>query len=169
MATATLTQATVSSNPANKVSLANVVFATAGKIIEKEMVRDEIVDGSNHKVELMIAARIDGQHVFSRQYEADFSVGHTSERASGQNPNVAKLLACVLSKLNTQTREALLRDLPQEFAANGGEFPPVDESISAAADGMLKQMRAAMPKTKVRGAISVKHNPPAHPLTVFAG
>lgn len=169
MATATLLQPSGDSNPVNKVAMANVVLAAAGKIIEKELRRDEIADGSSHKVELMLVARVDGQHRYSQQFEADVSVGHSSERASGQNPNVAKLLAHVLAKLNAATREAILRDLPAEFAANGGEFGAVDEAMSAAADGMLKRMRASMPKSTVRGSISVKHAPPPAPLNLFIG
>jgi hypothetical protein len=169
MATATLLQPSGDGNPVNKVALANVVFAATGKIIEKELRRDEIADGSSHKVELMLVARIDGQHRFMQQYVADVSVGHSAERACGQNPNVAKVLAYALSKLNAATREAIIRELPQDFADNGAEFPAVDAAIEAAADGMLKKMRAAMPKTTVRGSVSVKHEQPRQPLNLFIG
>lgn len=170
MATANLQQTSSSSNPTiNKVSAANMVLAAAGKIIEKECRRDEIADGSSHKIELMLIARIDGEHRYSQQFVADVSVGHSSERASGQNPNVAKLLAYALSKLNPATRESIIRDLPQDFADGGGEFPAVDSSVVDAAEGMLKRMRASMPKSVVRGSVSVKYAPPQAPLNLFIG
>jgi hypothetical protein len=106
-------------------------------------------------VEVLIVAKIEGA-IFREQYTADINVGHASVRASSVNPDMSQVLGLILSKLNEQTREAILRDLPAEFAANGCELPEVDAAIAEAASGMLKKMRASKSQD-VRGSVSVKY------------
>jgi hypothetical protein len=152
---------------ANLVELSACVWAAVGKIAEKESRRDDIADGASHDLELLIAARIDGEHVYQRHFRAGLQVGHESRRASNQNPPLGQLIGAILCKLNQATREAVLRDLADEFAAAGGQFAEVDATTAAAVDGMLAKMRAAMPQATVRGSVSVKHQPAAVPLSIF--
>ncbi len=65
------------------------------------------------------------------------AVGEDTEAASSVTPQPDQLLAFVLGKLNTATREKLLRELPEEFAANGNDMPETDDSLVDAVHDML--------------------------------
>ena len=86
---------------------------------------------------------------------ADVTVGFDSTRASSSGPRADELLAVVLAKLNTATRERILRDLPDEFAANGNELPAVAPALIEQCGAMLKRLRGKVSQT-VRGAVSVR-------------
>lgn len=151
------------SNPVNKVELSAAVIQAAAKIFEKESRRDDLRDGGAYSVDLYVTGRVNNGPVFKKCYHAEMSVGHATVQASSATPDQAKLIGHILSKLNATTREAILRDLPNEFAANGNELPAVAKEIEAATDGLLKKLRASKQVAK-RGNVSIKHNEANPPL-----
>jgi hypothetical protein len=81
------------------------------------------------------------------------SVGEDTMTASSVTPQPDELLAHILSKLNTATREKLLRELPEEFVANGNEMPAAEESLVEAVREMLTKLRRRVSRPR-RGAVS---------------
>jgi hypothetical protein len=79
-------------------------------------------------------------------------VGEDSVTASSVTPQADQLLALVLAKLNTATREKLLHELPAEFAANGNEMPATDESLVEAVREMLTKLRRRVTRPR-RGSV----------------
>lgn len=154
----------VNAAPVNKLALAAAVWEAVGKIAGKESRRDDIPDGSAHKIELYLAAKIDGQ-IYRQGFTANLTVGHGSTRAASSLPNMGEVLGHVLAQLNGATREAVLAKLPEIYAANDGKLPEVPAEIAAAADGMLEKLRASKTQT-VRGPVSVKYDPAAAPLSL---
>ena len=83
----------------------------------------------------------------------DGSVGDLGlTSASSTGPSQAHLLAVLLGKLNRQTRDKILREMADEYAANGCQLPEVAEELTQAADELLKKLRKAEKVTK-RGAV----------------
>ncbi len=168
MAASIIAAGTADNNPQDLVALRAAAYTTLAKIADKEISRDDIPDGFSGKVELLIAARINGK-IIQEVFDSTISVGHASQRASTVTPQPAALLALVLSKLNTATREKILNELPADFVANGNAMPEPSPELTAEAEGLLAKLRANKPQT-VRGNVSVKHvkgDEPKKPLKIF--
>lgn len=80
-------------------------------------------------------------------------VGRDSDGATSVTPSANELLAVVLSKLNAVTREKILRELPNEFEANGNQMPEVETSLVDAAAGMLSRLRRKVDQHR-KGAVT---------------
>jgi len=174
MASKKVSQSSAESTPVvetagiNQVEYSAICLEAVSKSLEKASRRDDIADGTNCVVDLMIAARINNGPVWRHTATCDFSVGHTSERASSTISGMNKLLAYVMGKLNEATREAILRDLVGEYQTAGCEFPDSPKEIESATENMLKQIRACK-KQVVRGTVNSKPRDARPPLTVFNG
>jgi hypothetical protein len=170
MSTATTTKArtakksttpaiTPTTNPAgerpNLVELRAAVFAALAKVAEGEGDRDEMADGGRHEFSLTVSGEIDG-YEFGQSFAGHLSVGHASDRASSTGPNQDHLLAYVLSKLNTVTRDAIFRDTAAEFAAAGNELPAVDDAAMSAARDFRAGLRQKVTQ-HVRGSVHVEY------------
>jgi hypothetical protein len=81
------------------------------------------------------------------------TVGHDSETASTVTPGADVLLGLVLAKLNTATRESILRELPADFAAAGAEYPEVPEAIVEATEALTASLRRKVSQHR-RGSVS---------------
>ncbi len=81
------------------------------------------------------------------------AVGEDTEAASSVTPQPDQLLAYVLGKLNTATREKLLRELPEEFVANGNDMPASDEGLVDAVHDMLAKLRRTVIRPR-RGSVT---------------
>jgi hypothetical protein len=152
-ATAT-TAAGVSFERPNLVGLHAAVFAALGKVAEDEGDRDELADGAAHRFSLTISGDIDG-HAFGQTFAGGLTVGHASNRASSTGPNQDHLLAYVLGKLNSATREKILRDTAAEFAA-AGELPAVADANITAARDFRASLRQKVTQ-HVRGSVRVEY------------
>lgn len=152
MATATACKP-VAERP-NLVGLRAAVFAALGKVAEDEGDRDELADGAAHRFSLTISGDIDG-HGFGQSFAGGLTVGHASNRASSTGPNQDHLLAYVLGKLNSATREKILRDTAAEFAA-AGELPAVADTDIAAARDFRASLRQKVSQY-VRGSVRVEY------------
>lgn len=163
MALANLQNDLFSSNPpsnaasgqkANLVAAHAAIVSAVSRWAGQNERRDDLPDGYHAKVQVSIAAKVEGvNEIYRKGFTVDLSVGHSSTRASSSNPSLPKLIGLIMAKLNEQTREAILRDLPEIFASNGGELPEVDSAIATAVDGMMKKLRASKPQT-VRGSVT---------------
>jgi hypothetical protein len=112
--------------------------------------------GTSHDIDLRIVATIDDTQQIEIEASGTLSVGHDSVRASSSTPDADRLLATVLAKLNRQTREAILRDVPEEFAANGNQLPELPEEAIAAAKAFHQRLRAKV-EQKVKGTVRFAH------------
>jgi len=156
--TKTRTRKPAASKPAPAVDpavVAAAAYTALAKVGGKEANRDDLAAGATHAVRLAIAGQIDGEE-FETYIAADLSVGHDSTRASSTGPKQGELIAVILGKLNTATRDKILRELPEEFAANDNQLPAVDTTAVDAVDSMLKRLRAKKTQN-VRGSVSCSY------------
>jgi hypothetical protein len=147
----------------NLVALSAAVWEAVGRVAEKENRRDDIPDGFSGRVELSLAAKIQGQ-IYRQQFTADLTVGYGSQAATSSLPNVGAIVGHILARLNAATREAILRELPAAYAAAGGKLE-VTAEIEAAAEGLLSKLRATKQIAK-RGPVSCKYQPAAPSLSL---
>lgn len=143
------------SSPAPSAVISAVAWHTLLKTADKEACRDNLIAGESHVVNLSVTGDVDGQ-TFSEHMRAVVTVGHDTTRASSATPDLGHLIGAILSKLNEATREAILRDLPEQYAAAGCQLPEVSQEIADKTDAMLKRLRAKR-TTNVRGSVSVKY------------
>lgn len=131
-----------------------VLWTALGKTAAKEASRDELAAGASHELHLSIAGTIDGETV-GQTVRATLTVGHDSLKASSSGPKPAEVIACVLDNLNEATREAILKRLPERFAAMG-QLPDVPASLVKAAERLLGQLRNAEQSTQ-RGPVACRY------------
>jgi hypothetical protein len=72
------------------------------------------------------------------------------------------LVAYLLSILSRPKREALLKELPESFAAADNRLPDVDAGLVEAAENLLGRLRSKV-QQHVRGSISTSYT--VHNLT----
>jgi hypothetical protein len=121
-------------------SQGHVVWAVLGKIGNKQLKPQELSQGSSHKVVLHVHGTVDGRH-FEQSIDSVLTVGFEQKKTSSVNPQVPQLLALILSKLNTATRNRIPADIPTEFAANENVLPKPDDSLVNEVEQMLLKLR----------------------------
>ena len=162
-------RSTSATTPATPDLLATraAMFAFIGKLAADEGERDDMTDGQHSEVTLSIVAEVDGKRCH-HAFAGTVDVGHASTRASSVGPNQDELLALVLAKLNTVTRDKLCRDLASEFAAAGGKLPAVDKSIVDQAAKLKSDLRQKVDQP-VRGSVRVKYAAAQQPSFAVVG
>ena len=144
--------------------LAAVLWAATDKVAGKELDRDKLNQNESHQVRLMVTGEIDGKTIH-RSLHGTLKVGADQERAVSATPDQPTLVALILSKLNEATREKILAELPQQFAALG-TWPEVAPHLIESAEQMLRNIRSK--KTiKVRGNVRFVYDAngqPAKPM-----
>jgi hypothetical protein len=143
--------------------LSSVVFAAMEKVGAKQKKPDHLADGASHSVRMLIKGEVDGQ-LFEQSIVSIVSIGHRQEKSSSVNPQVAELIAYVLSKLNSATRERILADVPTDFCDNGMQLPESSKELVNSAKAMLKKLRATKTVTArgpVRCEYTLMHDTPA--------
>ncbi len=153
--------------PINKVEHAAAVWAAVNYLAAKEIEtsRDELTAGKSYGVNLYIAGQIDDGPVFRQSLSGKLDVGHSSEVAASHTPGGDKrLIAIIMGKLNQATREALLRELPTDYA--GDEPPTANAAIEAEVDAMLKALRAGK-KSPRRGIVKFDGKPSQPSLSLI--
>ena len=148
------------------VAQSAAIWGAISKVAGKEFSREHLPGGVNHTIDIHIAARVDGGQVWQQDFTAMMSVGFDSERASSSACDQGKLLALLLAKLNTVTREKFLRETIENFAANGNELPEAPAEVVEDCDRLLSGLRSQK-QTSVKGSVSVKHLPAAQRLAIF--
>lgn len=143
-----------SAPPVNS-AISAVAWHALLKVADKESVRDDLAPGSLHSIDMAVSGSIDGED-FEQHIAATMTVGHDSTRATSATPALAEVVGAILAKLNTATREAILRDLPEQFAAAGCQLPEVPSDIAEKAAAMLVRLRAKK-SVDVRGPVSCKY------------
>lgn len=133
--------------------LRHLAWAAMEKIGKKELDPKALSQGTSHTVSLQIAGLIDEQP-FTETIESIISVGHEQQKTSSVNPQVAELIAWILSKLNSATRDRILSDLPEEFATHG--MPESSPSFVDDVNHMLLQLRQVKTVT-ARGPIRCEY------------
>ena len=133
----------------------SALWGFINKASDKEFVSSGLEAGGKHTANLTINGTVDGE-VVNLNLSGDLLKGFDSTRASSSTPAAAKLLALVLSKLNTATRSKILSEIPETFAANGNELPEVDKGIVEATENMLSRLRSKV-QTNVKGSVTCQY------------
>jgi hypothetical protein len=150
----------------NLVAAHAAIWESIGKLYGQEGRRDDLPDGFAGRIELSIAAKVEGvAQPFRQGFTVDLTAGYASQRASSTLPKVGLIVGHILGLLNAATREAVLRDLPAIYAANDGDLPDVPATVAEAAESLLAKLRASIPQ-KVRGSVSAKCTAGALPLSL---
>lgn len=136
-------------------SISSVVWAMLEKIGKKELQPSALEDGASHRISARIEGNVDGQ-AFSQAVEAILSIGHAHVKSSSVTPQVAELIAYLLSKLNRATRNRLLIDIPLEFVANDNQLPEPNPVLVDDAKRLLKQLRSQK-RVNARGPIRCEY------------
>ena len=136
-------------------NLSAIAFAALGYVADKEGDRDSLTDGAAHDIGLTVSGTIDDQP-FAVSIDGRLTIGHASEKASSSTPNIAHIVAALLSKLNKATREKIARELPAEFAANGHAFPELPVGDVAEAENLLAAFRQSK-RVKSRGPVKLSY------------
>lgn len=123
-------------------SLSSTLWAALEKIGSKQKQHTALDEGSSHQINLQITGDVDGRR-FCETISSVVSVGHDQMKTTSATPQVAELIAFILSKLNRVTREHLLSEVPVEFAENNQTIPEVDEAIVRASSDLLAKLRSA--------------------------
>lgn len=145
----------VSAPQVNETLVSSAAWAALGYVAGKEGNRDALPAGSSMVVDLRIDGFIEGQPI-EHSISGRLTVGRDSERASSTTPNLDQVLAWVLGKLNKATREAVLRDLPAEFEANGSAMPNVTVGAVVQVKTLLSKLRQTK-QTPVRGSVKYEY------------
>ena len=128
-----------------------IIWAALERVSAKQGCRDQLESGDSHEVHVRLEGDVDGEH-FAQNVSAVLTVGHEQQKAASATPDQPRLIGAILAKLNATTREKILRELPEEFAASGGELPDVAPELTSSAEGMLRRLRAKKTVT-ARGAV----------------
>ena len=91
---------------------------------------------------------------WDKKISGRLAVGEDYSRSGSRGPELAHLVAVILSKLSTRVRANLLRSIPEQFAA-AGQLPEVDELLLDAAASFLKRLRSKTSQT-CRGPVTVE-------------
>jgi len=135
--------------------LSHVVWAAMGKVGQKQLKPKMLAEGSRHLVALRVEGEVDGVP-FRQKLTSVVTIGHEQEKSSSVTPQVPELVAYILSKLNSATRDRLLNDIPKEFVECGNRLPTPSPVLVDEAKHMLKKLRET--KTVVaRGAIRCEY------------
>jgi len=130
---------------------AAAVAAALAKFAKAHTDRDAMPDGAAYDVDIAMAATVNGQPL-AAEVTADVTVGHAQTRASSVGPDQNHVIAAILAKLNTRTRNKILHDLPAEFAA-AGELPEVDPEAIEDVKAFRKALRAEVSQD-VKGSVT---------------
>jgi hypothetical protein len=131
--------------------LSHVVWAAMEKVGHKQLKPKMLAEGSRHLVALRVEGEVDGVP-FRQKLTSVVTIGHEQEKTSSVNPQVPELVAYILSKLNSATRDRLLSNIPNEFVENGNQLPKPSLVLVDEAKQMLKQLRETKTVT-ARGPI----------------
>ncbi len=136
--------------------LRSAVFAALEKIGSKQKEPRELVNGRQHSIRMLITGEIDDQ-LFEQSVVSILSIGHAQQRSSSVNPQVPELVAYILGKLNTVTRERILADVPVEFRQNENRLPESSPELLERSKAMLKELRQTK-KVIARGPVRCEYS-----------
>ncbi len=138
-------------------ALRAALFHALLKSAEKEAVRADLTGGSAYVIAVRIAGTVDGLKV-SHTLAGRLTVGADYTRSASATPSIDRVVAAILGKLNTKTREAVMRDLVAEFTANSGELPDAGSGVAEEAAQFLSRLRATK-SVDARGPVSFRPGP----------
>jgi len=133
--------------------LRQLIWAAMEKVGKKELDSDQLEQGTSHTVSMHIEGTVDEQP-FTEIIESLVTIGHEQQKTSSVNPQVAELIAWILSKLNRATRNRILSNLPKEFEERG--MPESSQVLVDEVNHMLLQLRQTKTVT-ARGPIRCEY------------
>ena len=144
----------------NNPGLSSVVFAALSKAAEKQVGRDEIVDGSKHSVQFDGFGKVDGIP-FSVSIDTEVKVGHGGVRTSSVAIAPARQLAYVFELVElafgAQALKEIIDDMVDKYKT-AGEIPASDHYVELATevgDTLRKTSQVAY-----RGSVTVSTTKP---------
>ena len=136
--------------------LPQVVWAAIEKIGAKQKKPKMLVEGSHHVVQMNLSGEVD-EMPFDQDVSSIVIVGHQQKRTSSVNPQIAELIALILGKLNSATRNKILNDLPAEFQENDNRLPVANAALVEEVKQMLRKLRETKTVT-VNPAVRCVHS-----------
>jgi hypothetical protein len=131
----------------------NTALFAVQKATAKHQERESLAPGS-YECDITITGTVDANPVYAR-FLGSLSVGTDTVANSSSGPNQAELLAVVMGKLNSATREKITRELADAFSANGNRLPEVPAAQIEAAEMLLKRLRSTISQAR-KGTVSFK-------------
>ena len=138
-----------------KPELAAACWAALEAVAKKECRRDALAAGAEYDVALRIAGEIKTK-AFACEAQAHLAVNQDGVRVVSQAPATPQLVGYLLGLLSRAKREALLAELPEQFAAADNRLPDVDVGLVEAAKKLLERLRAKV-QQEVRGSLSTSY------------
>lgn len=120
---------------------------------EAKQLRDELLDGSSHQVQVAVIATIDDKFEIEEAIRGGLTVGHGITVADHTAADPAHLVAYLLSFLTAKRREQILDELPASFTEAGGKLPELEERSIAEAKAFLERLRVRGPDKSQRGSV----------------
>ncbi len=146
----------VSSNP----GLSSVVFAALSKAAEKQIGRDEIVDGSKHVVTFDGFGKVNDVP-FSVSLDTEVKVGHGGMKASSVAIDPTRQMAYVFELIELAFGPSALKeiidDMVGKFKATG-EIPATDHYVELAEE-VAKELRKSR-QIAFKGSVVVSTTKP---------
>jgi hypothetical protein len=138
-----------------------ICWAALRGAANKETRRDCLPDGKGFDVVLRVAGELKTKP-FACEIEARVAIGKDQQRCCSEAAPQAHLLAYVFSLMPKTRRDALLLELPEQFAEADERLPDVPAALVEAAENLLDRLRAKRQET-TRGPVSVSYK--LHDLT----
>lgn len=148
----------------NLVACRAALMAIIAKIGGGEGDRDALSAGEHHTASVTVLAEINGQR-FQQSWDSTLDVGPDSVRASAVGAPQADVIAWLLRRVNAATKAKLLREMAEEYAANGNDFG-VTEAERGEVEESLKRLRQKVDQP-VRGSVRVNYAAAAAPLKII--
>lgn len=144
-----------STKEAKQDALRAILWTALSKVAAKESRRDLLEAGAKHDISFTLVAHVNEQPL---QLTATslLTIGHDDTRSVSHAVPVDHLVAYLLGELPATRRNAILRLLPEEFAACGNALPPADAGLLEAAENLLGRLRSKVTEP-VRGAVSATY------------
>lgn len=138
--------------PCPKIELANAVLIALAKQCDKWGDRDQLEDGGKYVVKANVAGVVNG-HSFSLPVDTVLTVGHATNKASSQVPELSSLLAIMLDFIPADVRNDVIEYMLDEY--NVEHKLVANEAQLAQVDELLSQMRQAK-TVPTRGSVNVR-------------
>jgi|LakMenE18May11ns_1017448.scaffolds.fasta_scaffold9243121_1 hypothetical protein len=146
----------VSSNP----GLSSVVFAALSKAAEKQVGRDEIVDGSKHVVTFDGFGKVNDVP-FSVSLDTEVKVGHGGMKASSVAIDPTRQMAYVFELIELAFGPVALKEIIDDMVAKfkaTGEIPATDHYVDLAEE-VAKELRKSR-QIAFKGSVVVSTTKP---------
>lgn len=131
--------------------LRSVLLHALEKRAGKEGDRELLTAGS-YEVDARVEATVEGERLLEN-VKGKLLVNPDTEGTSSSGADNAEVIAAILARLPAQNRDAILRELPDEYVSAGHAFEGLEVAAVKRVKTMLSRMRASSTEKK-KGTVS---------------